>query len=186
VSKHYFTADWHLYHHNILKHSNRPFKDVFEMNDKILENIQAVVKPEDWLYFLGDLAFTHGRPDVELVKDWLDEIPTQNMVWILGNHDKYYRDYQNWFKKVCEVHRTKIDGQEIFLSHYAHMVWPSSHHGTWSLCGHSHGSLKEILPDYPTGKQIDVGVDVHNFKPLSFDEIKQIMDKKSIQEIDHH
>lgn len=50
------------------------------------------------------------------------------------------------------------------------------------LTGNSHGSL----PDDPTQLRIDVGVDCHDFYPLSFSEVKQIMFKKNYLPIDHH
>lgn len=34
------------------------------------------------------------------------------------------------------------------------------------------------LPDDPTSLSMDIGVDANNFTPISFDQIKEIMDKK--------
>jgi hypothetical protein len=53
------------------------------------------------------------------------------------------------------------------------------------LCGHSHKNDKGINPDCLDGKILDVGVD--NFGgPISFAEIKKIMNKKSLKVTDHH
>ena len=50
------------------------------------------------------------------------------------------------------------------------------------LHGHSHGSLQ-----YPfKAKIMDVGVDANGFKPISFEEVKLIMDKISTHQVDHH
>jgi hypothetical protein len=49
----------------------------------------------------------------------------------------------------------EVNGQPIWLSHYAHRVWMRSHHGAWHLYGHGHHSL----PDDPHARSIDVGVD---------------------------
>ena len=51
-------------------------------------------------------------------------------------------------------------------------TWAKSHYNSWQLFGHSHGELKGV------GKQMDIGVDTHNFYPYSFNEIKRIMSKK--------
>ena len=54
--EYYFTSDWHLFHANIIKYSKRPFKNVEEMNEVILQNYFEVVKPGDRVYYLGDFA----------------------------------------------------------------------------------------------------------------------------------
>jgi len=48
-------------------------------------------------------------------------------------------------------------------------VWSRSHYNSWQLFGHSHGTLE------PIGKQLDIGVDCHDFNPLSFDQVFKIM-----------
>lgn len=62
----------------------------------------------------------------------------------------------------------------IVLLHYAMKVWNASHYGTWHLYGHTHGEL----PDDETSLSFDVGVDCHNFYPISYDEVKEIMSTK--------
>jgi calcineurin-like phosphoesterase family protein len=63
-------------------------------------------------------------------------------------------------------------------------VWNKSHHNSWHLYGHSHGSLP------PHGKSVDVGVDckeiTSEYRPLSFKEIKKYMDKRVGEKVDHH
>jgi calcineurin-like phosphoesterase family protein len=51
-------------------------------------------------------------------------------------------------------------------------VWAKSHYNSWQLFGHSHGKLEGV------GKQMDIGVDTHNFYPYSLDEIRTIMKTK--------
>ncbi len=60
------------------------------------------------------------------------------------------------------------------LFHYAMRVWNASHHGSWHLYGHSHGTL----PDDITSLSFDIGVDSQHYKPLSYDEVKAIMSQK--------
>lgn len=54
-------------------------------------------------------------------------------------------------------------------------VWRGSHRGNWHLYGHSHGTL----PDLEDKLSFDVGVDAHDFHPLSYEEVKAIMAKKT-------
>ena len=70
------------------------------------------------------------------------------------------------FEEIYVQDKTAPQGrQHIVLCHYAMLVWNKSHHGSWMLHGHSHGTLK-----YPfAAKILDVGVDSHNFYPISLD-----------------
>lgn len=58
--------------------------------------------------------------------------------------------------------------------------WNRSHHGSWHLYGHEHGSLER----YVHGKSMDVGCNIHEYMPLEFNQIKQILDKR--ETIKHH
>src|SRR5258706_15269140 len=52
----WFTADFHFGHANIVRYCNRPFATVDEMDQAILERLNASVKINDMLYFLGDFC----------------------------------------------------------------------------------------------------------------------------------
>ncbi len=177
-SKSYFTADWHLFHANIIKYCNRPFSNVEEMNTIILDRLNEKVSPNDNLYFLGDMAFC---PEYKLL-DWLDKVKCRNIFALKGNHDRTassIRDRFVWYKDMAEI---KVNEQRIVLCHYAMKVWNKSHHGAWHLYGHSHGTL----PDDKNSLSIDVGVDTNNFYPYSLDDIAERMVKKDFKPIDHH
>ena len=51
----YFTADQHFGHANIIKHCNRPFDTVAEMDEHILTQWNNCVNMNDIGYMLGDL-----------------------------------------------------------------------------------------------------------------------------------
>ena len=61
-------------------------------------------------------------------------------------------------------------------------VWNASHHGSWHLYGHSHGSLE----NNPNGKSMDVFIGNNNYYPYEISDIIKILDKRKIQLIDHH
>ena len=71
--------------------------------------------------------------------------------------------------------QTFISYWVTILLHYAMKIWRSSFRGTWHLYGHSHGSL----PDDPNSLSFDVGVDCHDYYPISYKEVKAIMAKKT-------
>lgn len=178
-TKSYFTSDWHLFHANIIRYSKRPFRDTAEMNRAILDRLNETVEENDWLYFLGDMALTQEPRYLEY---WLNQVRCKNICFIRGNHERTASQLRHrfyWFKDIAEI---DVDGQNITLCHYAMRVWNKSHHGSWHLYGHSHGSL----PDDPNALSIDVGVDTNDFYPYSMDDIAAIMSQKTFKPIDHH
>ncbi len=52
----WFTADFHFGHSHIIRYCNRPFRSVAEMDQAILDRLNASVKVNDILYFLGDFC----------------------------------------------------------------------------------------------------------------------------------
>ncbi len=93
MSKIWFTSDTHYYHSNIIKYCNRPYKDVEEMNEALIRNFNAVVRPEDTVYHLGDFGFSH----VDKLKYILSRL-NGNKVLIYGNHDKVIRGASGAFQ----------------------------------------------------------------------------------------
>ncbi len=175
----FFTSDYHLFHANVIKYDNRPFLNVEEMNQTIIENHNKIVQKDDDFYFLGDFAFAKEYEIEKLISQL-----NGNLHFIKGNHDKYdtinlYKKYGNYLGELKEIF---IFNKKIVLCHYAMRVWNKSHHGTWHLYGHSHGSL----PDDPNSLSMDVGIMNNNYYPFSFDQIEELMSKKTFKPIDHH
>jgi calcineurin-like phosphoesterase family protein len=69
----------------------------------------------------------------------------------------------------------EIEGQKIVLNHYPLKTWDGINEGVWLVHGHEHGHNKNT----ECGKMIDIGW-CRFKKPLSFDEIKEIMDTRKI------
>lgn len=164
---HWFTADTHFSHANIMRYCNRPFQSVQQMNATLLENINKRVRENDVLFHLGDFCFSKYGDDEE-IRDFRNRINCKTVVQITGNHDPHTsggqakRTFAGVFDGCYDMLRVKsedivCDGrrQEIVLNHYAMRVWNKSHHGAWHLYGHSHYSL----PDDPNALSLDVGVD---------------------------
>ena len=60
----FFQSDTHYWHTNIISYSNRPFKDVEEMNEALVANWNSVVRPEDTVYFLGDFSMAFRSVEI--------------------------------------------------------------------------------------------------------------------------
>ena len=53
----FYISDLHIGHENILRFENRPFADINEMNNKIIENWNSRVCNGDTVYILGDFIW---------------------------------------------------------------------------------------------------------------------------------
>lgn len=142
------------------------------MDAAIIDRWNNVIKKSDTCYVLGDV--TLGGIDV--FRPFIDAL-NGNIRIVPGGHD--YR----WLEKWKDTDRVKVlpplytlevpmggeRPQVIVLSHWPMLTWDRSHYNSWQIFGHEHGTLSG------KGKQIDVGVDVHNFYPVSLDQVATIM-----------
>lgn len=179
----FFTSDTHYFHKNIIKYSNRPYRSVEEMNAALIENFNKKVRPIDTWYHLGDFGFAQPQ-ELRKIKLQLNGIGHL----ILGNHD-HAKDFYGSFETVGPYKEIKIPDpdakqgiQRIVLFHYSGRVWNQSHRGAWQLYGHSHGTLYND----PNLLSMDVGVDPCGYNPISYEEVKELMKKKTFKPIDHH
>jgi len=177
----WFTSDHHFGHANIIKYSNRPFQDVQEMEAELILRWNSVVDDDDTVFHLGD--FTLGRK--QQARKLFSRL--KGRIIVLANewhHDRYWlpdaKEHPMSSKSGYLVGiaspifvfglpelKSKRYPQEIVLCHYPIAEWDGKHHGAWHLHGHSHGTYQ-----YPEGtKALDVGVDCHNFYPVSLDEV---------------
>jgi len=182
--KTFFTSDTHFYHSRIIQYCLRPFADAHEMNEALIVNWNNVVTPDDVVYHLGDFAFGSAK-DVNAI---MVRLNFKHFHFIKGNHDKPFMEWYNdpnndtLARKYTTVYphflETHINKQKFVLCHYAMRVWDQSHRGAMHLYGHSHGTL----PDDPNSKSFDVGVDCHNYAPISLERVLRLMSKKNTEQ----
>ena len=113
----YFTADLHLGHEAILYMAERPYKNLDEMNQTLIRNINAFVTDRDTLYILGDIAHKLEVPDAE---EWIRQIHGKKIL-IRGNHDKEYDP--SLFEEICDYKEITVDEQRFILMHYPLRAW---------------------------------------------------------------
>ena len=170
----WFTADPHFGHKRIIELCKRPFATIEEMNKHLINEYNKLVKSSDILYILGDFAWGN----INNVREFRDKINCNNIVFIWGNHDDALRDNpkvaHELFSSVHEVLDVKVNGQGIRLFHEPILEWTGFWRGVWHLFGHVHGNLSHM----PGALAIDVGVDCHDYKPVSFEQLKVIMENR--------
>lgn len=198
----FFTADWHCGHKNILEYSNRPFKSVEDMHKHFVKRYNHIVKESDVCYFLGDM----GCCSTIEIKDILSRL-NGTKILILGNHDRWGTStyYNCGFSAILESATLKL-GKEVVelrhiptrsLSEFMRLAWtyfkkhykkgtlkyfsnrmknewsrysPPKNH--WTLSAHVHTAW------LTKGKNINVGVDVWDYSPVSAEQILKIIREK--------
>jgi len=169
------TADLHIGHKRLAV-GMRGFSSAEEMDDILVRNWNESVKEDDVVYVLGDLTmrkFGHEQVLKQL---------NGSKVFVRGNHDKHLSDEKllKYFRKVDTQDSLKIGTdrgvRHIRMYHYPCYTWNGSFHGSWLLCGHTHGMLRESLPTvWTAGLILDVGMDVWGMRPVPMDEIIRVM-----------
>lgn len=179
----FFTADMHFGHEAIIKHANRPFSSIDDMDNFLIEKWNEVVTNQDVVYHIGDFAWKNADEYFKKLNG--------NIVFILGNHDNAIKKGILTRKQIAKSHIHSItiiedeflspekdninlslvkDKKHIVMCHYPMRSWNRSHYGAYHLYGHVHGRWEVY------GKSYDVGVDNNNYHPISYVELKIIMD----------
>lgn len=170
------TRETHFGHDNIIRFCDRPFKSAEEMNEKLIENWNNVVPKDGIVFHLGDFAFGGSQ----LWKEVLSKL-NGHIYLILGNHDrKNLRDgYMEHFELIVPQMQIEIDNHSVYLNHYPFLCYGGSYRDVIQLFGHVHTSKSKNTGkdferlQYLMPTQYDVGVDFNDFKPISWQEVKQ-------------
>lgn len=201
-SKVWFSSDFHLGHNRPFVWEKRGHNNVEECTNYIIDTLNEKVLPQDKLFFLGDFCLNTNETRFN---EYISRIQCQNIYMLWGNHNNpiesvYRRSvsaafavegikvYPFRYRNVIflgDYQELLLDGQILIMMHYPINIWNFMKEGAFMLCGHSHYSFPNTRADFKVGKILDVGWD-GNLAPYSFDDIKNIMEKKQIKEVDHH
>ena len=169
MSNIFLISDQHYNHKNFLNFLDeagnkiRPFTDVEEMDEYMIFCHNSVVKPQDKVYFLGDVCFNKKTLDIIM--------PRLNgtKVLIKGNHDNLkLTQYQEYFKDVRASHQL----DKYVLSH---IPLHPDHMGRWANgCIHGHLHQCKVMKDgVEDPNYINVSVECINYTPISLEELKK-------------
>lgn len=161
----WFTSDTHYGHDNIRRYCDRPFSSVEEMDEIIIQNHNALVKPNDIVFHLGDFSFTDPVP-------YLERLNGRKHI-IKGNHDYRRLNQLKHFVWAKDTAMVKVGDSHVWLSHYAHRTWNRRHYGVGHLYGHNHGTLRGTC-----GKSFDIGVDVWGYAPVAWEQVVHIFNSR--------
>lgn len=130
----WFTADTHFHHANIIKYCSRPYVDVPEMNEKLIENWNSVVGKNDIVWHLGDFSFG-SRDKLEAMFKQLNG----KINIVLGNHDKLKVSdyYEIGFHRVYDV---PVIINDFFMLSHQPIQWITDSMPYVNIYGHVHNS----------------------------------------------
>lgn len=167
----WFTADQHFCHGNIIRYCKRPFYNILDMNEELIFRFNKKVRKNDIVYFLGDF----GLGPKEVLKNILSRLNGKKKILIRGNHDRGEKSMMEiGFDEVHRYVDLSLEGYRLFLSHISIF---SAYHDV-CISGHCHDLFET------NGNIINVGVDVRKFEPISWKEIKDMIDRGELNRND--
>ena len=191
----WFTSDNHFFHKNVISHCNRPFNNLHEMHEHMIQEWNKRVKPTEHIYVLGDFSFSGWTMTKKIVARL-----NGYKIFIKGNHDPAaHKLIAAGFNEVHENEWIKLGDQRVLLSHFPFHPMLNYHKNSdgsviaddvdmsmdrrylhkrivddgeqWLLHGHVHQHWKQ------NGRMINVGVDQWDFKPVPHDKILAMIEE---------
>jgi calcineurin-like phosphoesterase family protein len=166
VANIFITSDPHFGHENILGFtkddgtSMRSFNTVQQMDDTIIDRWNAVVRPQDKVYVLGDIA---------MKRQYIATIARANghKRLVRGNHDIFRtKDYLPFFEEIYASRKL----ENLFLTHIP--IHPESLRYDWI---NVHGHVHNNVPALHFGKRyINVSTEVTNYTPLAIEQVREL------------
>ena len=168
-------ADMHLGHRGIVQFlrpdgtKERPWTEVEEMNEALIENWNKVVSPKDTVIVLGDFVINRSALPLAARLNGTKEL-------VMGNHDTMRaEEYLVYFKKLhgCKVFDDYVMSHiplhpASVIPRYKGCLHGHLHSGvvmeSWYNCGHTY--------EAPDKRYVCVSMEQINFTPISWEECK--------------
>ena len=115
----YLTSALHLGHRNVIRLCNRPFTDIEEMDQTLIDNWNRRIQAQDTVYILGNLMFRNEKPPEE----YLRQLRGKKHL-IIGNHDRDWIkkcDLGKFFESVTNLNFASDGQHQMTLCHYPMM-----------------------------------------------------------------
>ena len=162
MTKLWFTSDTHFGQSSVL--DNRPdFGSVEEMDETIIDNWNTVVGVEDVVMHLGDFTYLNNTNP----RKYTDRLNGKIFLCI-GNHDGEALRDVDLFEGTFFYNEITLGDTSIVVCHYPFAEWSGYWKGGWHLHGHLHGRCDVVTP---VKKRVDVSTNIHNFTPITFEEV---------------
>ena len=173
----WFWSDLHLGHANCYKFTNydgtkmRPWDNMLEAEEYMIQEYNKLVKPEDTVYNLGDVGSQTNR-----ISYFMDRLNKSRRILIMGNHDnkighKFLGKYFNEIRGCYNL--------ENYIMTHIPVSSGSKGRFKTNIHGHTHNNIITINNNgkIPDPWYFNVSVERINFRPINFSEIKEETEK---------
>lgn len=155
----WFTSDTHFGHKSVIDFCKRPFFDVEEMNESLIQNWNGCVGKDDRVYHLGDFAW--GTKIAKEIRPRLNG----NIRLIVGNHDEIQKLSACGMFQRINLWRCFKDWN--FTATHIPLALSETRTGSFNVHGHKHNDpLFEGEPH-----QINVCTELTGYTPIHVDKI---------------
>lgn len=163
MTANWFISDTHFGHQNIITFQGtdgkpiRPFASVEEMDERMVQNWNSVVRPHDRVYHMGDVVMNRRCLPI------LSRLNGKKVL-IKGNHDIFpLKDYLPYFDDIRAYKIMPAHG--LIVSHIP--VHTDQLEGRWKINAHGH-LHQRVLPD---NRYQNVCVEQTDYFPITLEQL---------------
>lgn len=169
MEKIFFIGCPHWGHSNILLYEPRPYKNIEEMDQILINNWNSVIKTGDTVFILGDLVFCNKEKASDIISSL-----NGHKILILGNHDRGHSI--NWFIDIGinNVYKYPIIYKKFWmLSHEP--LYVNDHMPYVNIHSHLHSKKMD------SKQYFNVSAECINYTPIDFEDIKKQVMGESVE-----
>lgn len=166
-----YIADLHFGHKSAIDFDHRPFADVEEMDQALIQLWNSKVSAEDHIYILGDFAYRSQKPE-----EWYLSRLLGRKHLVIGNHD--YKLLKNdaamaYFDSVDKMMHVADNGSQICLCHFPIIDWNGMYRGSWHIYGHIHNASNASASYMKKlERALNASACINHYVPCGFEELK--------------
>ena len=149
----YYISDLHFGHQNVIRFDSRPFADVAQMAEALIENWNQRVTDEDTVYVLGDAFWKNEEGSVQIIQRL-----NGHKHLIRGNHDRIRSHLAAYWESIEDYAEIIDSGKLVILSHYPIPFYKNQRYGAAMLYGHVHNSQEWQLLEKWKREQWSLGI----------------------------
>lgn len=160
-------SDTHFGHANIIRHAERPFRTLGEMDDTLINNWNEAVREGDTVYHLGDFS---GPPMNRRIEEIAERLHGR-IILIAGNHDRVTPRIAAAFARVSGPQRlpSPVNGVPgVVLSHVPLHSAGTDEPRRVQVIGNLHGHIHQRTS--PTPHHCNVCVEHTRYRPITLEE----------------